>query len=74
MYQTREGGALRFFETAQELLDAKDSLRHIDKLSFEGPDGARIRLVYQGNGLFSVTIWNVDDDNKNTTAGFEVFP
>lgn len=67
-YQTREGGHIRYFESAQELLDEKDALENIDKLSFDGPDGTRLRLVYKGAGLFFVTIW----DNKE--IGYIEFP
>lgn len=57
MYQTREGGAIRSFDSTQELFESSSTLATIDKLSFDGPDG-RIRLLNVGAGLFRVTIWN----------------
>lgn len=68
MYQTIKLGEIRTFPTVELLLESKDSLQDIDKLSFSGPDGKRIRMVHQGIGLFTVTMWS---DVTNT---YEVFP
>jgi len=62
MYQTRKYGAIRHFDTITEASRTCDE--DLDKLSFNTEDGSRIRLVHQGNGLFTVTYWDDHDPSQ----------
>lgn len=70
-YQVRmTSGLIKEFETAEELFDSvkETDVVDIEKVSFDGPDGTRVRLLYEGNGTFSLTLW----DDKSLM--FRVFP
>lgn len=61
-YQVRSNtGGTRELNSAQELLEFKD-MDYVGKISFNGPDGARIRLLRDDN-TFIFTIWSEKEGN-----------
>lgn len=58
MYQVRSNtGGTRELNSAQELLEFKD-MDYVGKISFNGPDGVRIRLLRNDDDTFTFTIWS----------------
>lgn len=58
-FQVATRGQLSFHETMEEVSKMTQKIGNpLDKISFNAPNGNRIRLVHQGEGLFTITFWN----------------
>lgn len=55
-YQVRfDDGGFQEFNSFQEIVNANLNYWTVEKISFNGPDGTRIRLVFNNDGAFDVT-------------------
>lgn len=71
MFQKRlENGAIQEFASLHELVNSlKQDNSALEKISFNAENDTRIRLLYNGDGTFMLTHWDVE---RNTYV--TVFP